>query len=101
MSDSSEGDSEGGEGSGRVASVVAEGSAEVDRPGAAEHADRQVAKARHDVWAGAGPKLGSVLGEVMSRTQCREGFPVQTANGLVQRVADPLTVPVAGVACDC
>jgi hypothetical protein len=26
--------------------------------------------------------------KVMSRTQCREGFPVQTANGLVQCAAD-------------
>jgi hypothetical protein len=43
MSDSSEGDPEAGDGSGGVASVVAEGSGELDRPGAAEHTDRQIA----------------------------------------------------------
>ncbi len=31
----------------------------------------------------------------------REGFPVETADGLVRRAADPLTAPVASVACDC
>ena len=31
----------------------------------------------------------------------REGFAVQTSAGLVQRPADPLTVPVVEVACDC
>jgi hypothetical protein len=38
-----EGDPEGGEGSGGVAGVVPQGSGEVDRPGAAQHADGQVA----------------------------------------------------------
>jgi hypothetical protein len=33
------------------------------------------------MWAGAGPSLGSVLAKVMSRTQCREGVAVQTADG--------------------
>jgi rhodanese-related sulfurtransferase len=31
----------------------------------------------------------------------REGFPVDTGEGLVQRRADPLTAPVASVSCDC
>jgi 3-mercaptopyruvate sulfurtransferase SseA len=31
----------------------------------------------------------------------REGFPVETAEGLVQRPTDPLTAPVAPVRCDC
>jgi hypothetical protein len=31
----------------------------------------------------------------------REGFPVETAQGLVQRPTDPLTAPVAPVRCDC
>jgi rhodanese-related sulfurtransferase len=31
----------------------------------------------------------------------REGFPVETAEGLVQRPTDPLTAPVAPVSCDC
>jgi hypothetical protein len=63
MSGPSEGDPEGGEGSGGVAGVVTEGSGEVDRPGAAEHADGEVAQAGHDVGAGAGAALGGVLGE--------------------------------------
>ena len=63
MSGPSEGDAEGGEGSGGVAGVLSEGSGEVDRPGAAEHADDGVAQAGHDVGAGAGANLGGVLGE--------------------------------------
>jgi hypothetical protein len=43
MSGSSEGDPEGGQGSGRVAGVVAQRGGEVDRPGAAQRADDQVA----------------------------------------------------------
>ncbi len=31
----------------------------------------------------------------------REGFPVQTTNGLTTRPADPLTAPVNGVTCAC
>jgi rhodanese-related sulfurtransferase len=31
----------------------------------------------------------------------REGFPVETGEGLVQRPADPLTTPIAPTACDC
>jgi hypothetical protein len=43
--------------------VVTEGSGKVDGPGAAEHADGEVAQAGHDVGAGAGANLGGVLGE--------------------------------------
>lgn len=31
----------------------------------------------------------------------REGFPVETAEGLVRRAADPLTAPAGSVTCDC
>ena len=31
----------------------------------------------------------------------REGFPVQTATGLVRRPADTLTTPASGISCDC
>ncbi|GAB2907481.1 rhodanese-like domain-containing protein [Streptomyces mayteni] len=31
----------------------------------------------------------------------REGFPVETAAGTERRAADPLTVPVSSVSCDC
>ena len=31
----------------------------------------------------------------------REGYPVQTAAGLVTRRADPLTAPLSGPTCDC
>jgi rhodanese-related sulfurtransferase len=31
----------------------------------------------------------------------REGFPVEAGAGRVQRPADPLTAPVASMACDC
>jgi hypothetical protein len=43
MSVSSDGDPEGGEGAGGVAGVVAQGGGEVDRPGAAERTDSEVA----------------------------------------------------------
>jgi hypothetical protein len=43
--------------------VVAEGGGEVDWSGAAQRADDQVAKARHDLRAGPGAQLGGVLGE--------------------------------------
>jgi hypothetical protein len=69
MSDSSEGDPEGGDGSGGVASVVAEGSGEVDG-GSAEHADRQVAQARHGVWAVPVRTWEASSAKVTSRTQC-------------------------------
>src|SRR5215217_3449304 len=58
-----QGDPEGGQGPGGVAGVATEGGGEVDRPGAAEHADCEVAQACHDLWAGPGPHLGGVLGE--------------------------------------
>jgi hypothetical protein len=61
MSGSSEGDPEGGQGPGGVASVATEGGGEVDRPGAAEQADCEVAQAGHDLGAGPGPDLGGVL----------------------------------------
>jgi hypothetical protein len=63
LSGSSEGDSEDGEWSAWVAGMVAKRGGEVDWPGPAERADGQVAQGRHDVWAGAGPDLGGVLGE--------------------------------------
>ena len=31
----------------------------------------------------------------------REGLPVETGEGIVQRPADPLTTPIAPMACDC
>jgi hypothetical protein len=40
------------------------------------------------MWAGAGPNLEASSAKATSRTQCREGFPMQTADGLVQCVAD-------------
>ena len=46
-----------------VAGVVAQGSGEVYRPGAAQRADREVAQARHDLRASPGAQLGGVLGE--------------------------------------
>jgi hypothetical protein len=54
---SSEGDPEGPEGSAGVAGVRAEGSGEVDRPGAAEGADGEVAQAGHDLRTAAGAQL--------------------------------------------
>jgi hypothetical protein len=60
---SSEGDPEGGAWPGRVAGVLAEGGAEVDRPGAAERANDQVAQAGHDLRAISGAQTGGVLGE--------------------------------------
>jgi hypothetical protein len=84
MSDSSE----GGEGSGRVASVVAEGSGEVDGPA---RLSTPIARfRRHAMTCGPVPvrTWEASSAKVTSRTQCREGFPVQTANGLVQCAAD-------------
>ena len=46
-----------------VAAGIAERGGEVDRPGAAQHADGQVAQGRHDLRGGPGPDLGGVLGE--------------------------------------
>jgi hypothetical protein len=63
MSASSEGDAEGGQGSVWVTGVLAEGGGEVDRPGAAQRADGQVAQAGHDLRAGPGAQLGGVFGE--------------------------------------
>ena len=67
--------------------MVAEGGGEVDGPA---RLSTPIARLRRHamMWAGAGPSLGSVLVKVMSRTQCREGVAVQTANGLVQCAAD-------------
>ena len=50
------------------------------------------------VWAGAGPNLGSILGEGDIAHPVPRGSPLQTAHGLVQRVARPTTVPVAPLA---
>jgi hypothetical protein len=55
MSGSSEGDPEGGQGPGGVAGVATEGGGEVERPGAAEHADREVAQAHKSVSGPRGP----------------------------------------------
>jgi hypothetical protein len=49
------GSSEGGQGPGGVAGVATEGGGEVDRPGAAEHADREVAQAHKSVSGSRGP----------------------------------------------
>ena len=43
--------------------MVAQCGGEVDRPGADEHADDQVAQAGHDLRAGPGAQLGGVLGK--------------------------------------
>jgi hypothetical protein len=71
MSGSSEGDPEGGEGSGGVAGVVTEGGGEVDGPGAAEHAADEVAQAGH--VCGPVPVLTweASSAKVTSRTWCR------------------------------
>jgi hypothetical protein len=50
MSDFIEGDPEGGEGSGGSRALWRRAAARLTA-GAAEHADRQVAQARHGVWA--------------------------------------------------
>jgi hypothetical protein len=63
MSGSSGDDSGGGERPGGVAGVVSKRGGEVDRSGAAQRADGEVAQGGHDVPAGAGAQLGSVLGE--------------------------------------
>src|SRR5512132_4620366 len=60
----------GGEGSGGVAGVVTEGRGEVDGPGAAEHADDQVAQAGH-VWAGPVRTWEASSAKVTSRRWCR------------------------------
>jgi hypothetical protein len=86
MSDFIEGDPEGGEGSGGSRALWRRAAARLTA-GAAEHADRQVAQARHDVGR-CRFEPGKRPGEVTLRTQCREGVAVQTAYGLVQRVAD-------------
>jgi hypothetical protein len=72
MSGSSEGDPEGGEGSGGVAGVVTEGSGEVDRPGAAEHADGQGLR-RQAMTLGPVPvrTWEASSAKVVSRTWCR------------------------------
>jgi hypothetical protein len=88
MSDSSEGDPAGGDGSGGVASVVAEGGGQVDGPA---RLSTPIARLRkHAMVCGPVPvRTREVsLVKVTSRTQCREGFPMQTANGLVQCAAD-------------
>jgi hypothetical protein len=61
MSGSSKGDPEGSERPRGVAIVVAQRGGKVDRPGSAEHADGEVAQARHDLRGGTGADLGAVL----------------------------------------
>ena len=60
-------DSEGGQGPGRVAGVVAECGGEVDRPRPARHRDDPVAQGRHDVGA-ASTQLGAPSVKVTLRT---------------------------------
>jgi hypothetical protein len=66
-----EGDSEGGQGPGGVASVAAEGGGEVDRPGVAERADGEVAQAGHDLRGSPLRIWEPSSAKVTSRTQCR------------------------------
>src|SRR4030095_1771680 len=56
-------DAEGGQGSVWVAGVAAQRGGDVDRSGAAEDADDQVAEGRHDAGAAAGAQLRGVLAE--------------------------------------
>jgi len=63
MSGSSEADAKGGQGSVGVAAVIPEPGGEVDRPGAAQHADDQVAQGRHDLGRGPGAHPGGVFCE--------------------------------------
>jgi hypothetical protein len=88
MSDFIEGDPEGGEGSGGIAGVVAEGSGEVDGPA---RLSTPIARLRrHAMMCGPVPvrTWGASSAKVTPRTQCREGVAVQTAYGLVQCAAD-------------
>jgi hypothetical protein len=88
MSDSSEDYPEGGDGSGRVASVVAEGSGEVDDPA---RLSTPIARLRRPAMM-CGPvpvptwEASSAKGDVAHPVP--RGLPVQTANGLVQCAAD-------------
>ena len=68
MSVSSEGDPEGGKGSGGVAGVLAEGGGEVDRPRPAEHTDGEVAQAGHDLGAAPVRSWEPSSAKVTSRT---------------------------------
>jgi rhodanese-related sulfurtransferase len=48
-------------------------------------------------------KLGYQVKEMLGGIEywIREGFPVQTSDGLVRQAGDPLTVPVNAITCDC
>ncbi|GIH90367.1 rhodanese-like domain-containing protein [Planobispora siamensis] len=48
-------------------------------------------------------RLGYPVKEMLGGFEywAREGFPVETADGVSRRPADPLTAPVSGVACAC
>jgi rhodanese-related sulfurtransferase len=48
-------------------------------------------------------KLGYQVKEMLGGIEywIREGFPVQTSNGLARQPGDPLTVPVNAITCDC
>jgi hypothetical protein len=87
MSDFIEGDHEGGEGSGGSRAWWWRAAARLTA-GAAGHADRQVAQARHGVWAGAGSEPEKRPRPRRGRAPSARGLPVQAANGLVQCVAD-------------
>jgi hypothetical protein len=75
MSGSSEGIPRVGEWPDRVAGVLAEGGGKVDRPGAAERADDQVAQAGHDVGSGAGVGLRASSQKVTSRRCAASRLP--------------------------
>jgi hypothetical protein len=87
--------------------MVTEGNSEVDRPGAAEHTNDEVAQARHRVWAATGPKLGSVFGEgdiadvvqtVLDRPVAPEVVSEPGGAGLREGEAAQLDAAVAAVA---
>jgi rhodanese-related sulfurtransferase len=48
-------------------------------------------------------RLGHPVKEMLGGFEywAREGFPIETADGVSRRPADPLTAPVSGVACAC
>ncbi|WP_449063596.1 rhodanese-like domain-containing protein [Planomonospora algeriensis] len=48
-------------------------------------------------------RLGHPVKEMLGGFEywAREGFPVETADGVSRRPADPLTAPVSGVSCAC
>jgi hypothetical protein len=86
MSGLSVGDSEGGEGPGRVGGVVTEGGGEVDRPGSAEHADGEVAQQAMTLGPVPVRTWEASSAKVVSRTWCR---PFSIAQCPAEVVAEP------------